>query len=293
VVKRYTVGADSRTTIWVDFEDARLASAEIAAVFESDGGRIVVERAMYASTPAQPFAAGTAAMGVAAPATRWIFAEGATGDYFDTFLLLANPGDQEATVQVRYLLPLGSSLLRTYAVAAHARRNVWVDLEHAALSNTAFAADVVSTNGVPIVAERVMWWPGGGSPTPWQEAHASAGATATAAHWITSDGECGGARNARTYLLVVNPGSDVVTFGARLFFDSGASEVRVFTVFPRARLDIDVGAHFPGADGRRFAAELTVLTPSTGTVVLERSTYWDGRAQGWAAGVNVRATPVP
>jgi hypothetical protein len=292
VVKQYVVDADSRKTIWVNLEDARLVSTEMAATFETDGGRVIVERAMYASTPGQPFAAGTAAMGATAPSTRWVFAEGATGDYFDTFLLLANPGDQEAEVQVSYLLPLGERLVRPYTVAPRARLSIWADYEDPVLSDTAFSADVVSANGVPIVAERVMWWPGPGAAS-WQEAHASAGATRAAAKWVTSDGECGGERRARTYLLVVNPAEAPVTVAVRLNFADSSSEVRSFDVPGRARLDIDVGARFPEADGRRFSAELAVADPSTGAIVVERSTYWDGRTQGWAAGVNVRATSVP
>jgi hypothetical protein len=293
VTRRYTVAADARLTIWTNVDDATLASTELAAIFESDGGRVVVERAMYSSTPSQPFAAGTAAMGVRAPSTRWLFAEGATGDYFDAFLLLANPGDQDASVRVRYLLPLGSSVVRSYLLPRRARLSLWVDLEDPALSNTPFGADIWSTNGVPIVAERAMWWPGRAADTPWHEAHASAGALAPAAHWVTSDGECGGQRQARTYLLVVNPGDEAVTLGVRLHFADGESDRHAFTVLPRARLDIDVGAQFPEADGRRFSADLRVIAPSTGAVVVERSTYWDGRVQGWAAGVNLRATAVP
>lgn len=293
VVREYVVQADARLTIWANVDDDRLASTEMAAIFESDGGRVVVERAMYASTPDQPFAAGTAAMGSTAPATRWLFAEGATGAFFDTFLLLANPDDEPATVQVRYMLPLGSTLVRSYTVGARARLSIWADLEDPALSDTPFAADVVSTNGVPIVAERVMWWPGAGSETPWYEAHVSGGAREAARHWLTSDGECGGERHARTYLLLANPGADAVTVTVQLQFDNGVSGARQFTLFPRARFDIDVGAQFPEADGRRFAADIAVLDPDAGAVVVERSTYWDGRQQGWAAGVNVRATIVP
>lgn len=294
VTKRYLVPADSRITIWANVDDERLAGTELAAAFESDGGRLVVERAMYASTPGQPFAAGAAAMGAPAPATRWLFAEGATGPTFDSFLLLANPGDRDAVVRVRYLLPLGSTVVKSHTVAGRSRISVWVDHEGAALADTAFGADVVSTNGVPVVVERVMWWPAAGSGgASWQEAHASGGATAPAAHWLTSDGECGGERGARTYLLVVNPGGEPVTMDVHLHFDDGESGSRAFTVLPRARLDIDVGTNFPEAEGRRFAADLAVTAPSMGGVVVERSTYWDGRTQAWAAGVNVRATPIP
>jgi hypothetical protein len=292
VVKQYVVDANTRRTIWVNLEDVRLAATEMAATFVTDGGRVVVERAMYASTPAQVFAAAATAMGATAPASRWMFAEGATGDYFDTFLLLANPGHQPAEVRVSYLLPTGEPLARLYTVAPRARLSIWVDYEDPVLADTAFAADVVSLNGVPIVAERVMWWPGPGAAS-WQEAHASVGATRAAPRWVTSDGECGGQRRARTYLLVMNPSETAATLTVQLHFSDGVSEPRRFDVPGRTRVNIDVAEHFREADGRRFAATLYVADPATQAVVVERSTYWDGRTQGWAAGVNLRATSVP
>jgi hypothetical protein len=77
VVKTYTVTARSRRTIWVDEEGPELAADDLAARIESNRP-ILVERAMYASTPGQPFAAGHAGAGIAAPALHWFFAEGAT-----------------------------------------------------------------------------------------------------------------------------------------------------------------------------------------------------------------------
>ena len=55
-----------------------------------NGVPIIVERAMYSSA-AGTFAAGHDSAGVTSPSLDWFFAEGATGGFFDTFLLLANP----------------------------------------------------------------------------------------------------------------------------------------------------------------------------------------------------------
>ena len=64
---------------------------------------VLVERAMYLSSPTQLFAAGHESAAVAAPATEWFLAEGATGDFFDLFVLIANP--QDTAAQVRGGLP--------------------------------------------------------------------------------------------------------------------------------------------------------------------------------------------
>ena len=74
----------------------------------TDGAPIVVERAMYVSLPGQSFAAGHNSAGVTAPATRWFLAEGATGTFFDLFVLIANPSAQAAEVDVEFLLTDGT-----------------------------------------------------------------------------------------------------------------------------------------------------------------------------------------
>jgi hypothetical protein len=255
---------------------------------------------MYASTAAQVFAAGHVAAGATTPSARWLFAEGATGNYFDAFLLIGNPGPAVADVRVRYLLPDTTTVVRDYRVEPRSRLSVWVDGEDASLRDTAFSVDLSSTNGVPVIAERAMWWPGPTAAT-WHEAHVSSGATFATTRWVTADGEVGGERNARTYLLLSNPASIAVDVQIRLFFRDSASPTRTFTVGSNARLNVDVAASFPEASGRRFGAEVVVVDPGesipplppTAGIVVERATYWDSRGQPWAAGVNLRATPVP
>ena len=46
----------------------------------------------------QPFGAGHDSAGVTAPATSWFLAEGATGPFFDLFMLIANPERRDAAI---------------------------------------------------------------------------------------------------------------------------------------------------------------------------------------------------
>ena len=66
--------------------------------------------ALYKSGAAGTFAAGHAGAGITTPQLEWFLAEGATGDYFDTFVLIANPGTTEAVADVTFLLPDGSTI---------------------------------------------------------------------------------------------------------------------------------------------------------------------------------------
>jgi hypothetical protein len=143
----YRVSAKSRFNIWVN-TIAGLSSTDVSAVFASTVP-IIVERAMYLTGGRRTFEAGHESAGIAASALTWYFAEGATGDYFDLFLLLANPNDTSASVSVQYLLPDGSSLRKAYVVEPRSRFNIWVDTEDERLRSTAVSALVTSTNSVP------------------------------------------------------------------------------------------------------------------------------------------------
>ena len=201
VTRSYAVAAGSRRTIWVNQEGAPLAAAEFAAVVRAQAP-VVVERAMYRDGPGQVFAAGTNAVGVTAPATRWLFAEGSTGTMFDTFVLAANPGDVPVQVQARFNLVTRDgrreTVLRTYDVAARSRLTLWLDAVDPRLAD----ADVVTTLEAtgPIVAERAMWWPG--PSTTWAEGHVEFGATEGATRFAVADGETDDASQTETFLLV-------------------------------------------------------------------------------------------
>ena len=107
---------------------------------------IVVERAMYLSRPDQPFAAGHSSAGVTAPATSWYLAEGATGGFFDLFILIANPGPTAAIVEARYLTAAGRTLTKSYVVAANSRRTIYVDAEQFPGEGAALSDAAVSTS---------------------------------------------------------------------------------------------------------------------------------------------------
>ena len=64
-------------------------------------------------------------------------------------------------------------MTQTYTVRAHSRFSVYVD-GIPGLESTAVATTLTSTNAVPIVAERAMYWPGGFFD--YYEGHSSAAA---------------------------------------------------------------------------------------------------------------------
>jgi hypothetical protein len=289
LVRQYTVNPRSRFTIWVDQEDPSLAEAEVSAIIRvTNGAPVIVERSMYLTRPGRVFDAGHESPGVTAPALEWFLAEGATGAYFDLFVLVANPDTSAAEVTVDYLLPSGSVLTRDYVVGPQSRFNIWVDVEDPALADTAVATRVRSTNGVPVIVERAMWWPG--DARTWHEGHNSTGATQAGTRWALADGEAGGSQATETYVLIANTSTFAGTASVTLVFEDGGTSSRDVPLPASSRTSIPVGLVFPEADGRRFGVVVDSVGAPAAAIVVERAMYSDAPGARWAAGSSVVGT---
>ena len=297
----HTLPPNSRTTIAVDGQGPELAHTDVSAVITATAP-IIVERAMYADRPGQPFAAGHDSAGVTAPALEWFLAEGATGPFFDLFVLVADPSPTPAAISVDYLLLGGGVLTKAYTVPANGRytESGWTTSRCQAgsgqrpLRNVAVSMKVRSTNGIPIIVERTMWWPGPElSSDFWYETHNSPGATATAFRWSIADGEVGAGRR-ETYVLIANTAPRPGTARVRLFFENGNTSGRLYTLPANSRTNVALGADFEeaAANGR-----MAVLVESLGAdpvpIVVEHATYASPGGITWASGTNALAVPVP
>jgi type 1 glutamine amidotransferase len=297
IEKGYDVPPNGRFTLHVD-DLPGLGEADVAAAFTATNGvPVIVERSMYLSRPEQTFAGGHASAGVTSLATRWFLAEGAGGTFFDTFVLIGNPNDSAASIRVSYLLPSGQVIERTHNVPAHGRTTLNFEQEAIELQNETASTIVESMNGVPIVVERAMWWRGGPAGPDWDEGHSSLATTETGVTWALADGEAGGARNTKTYILVAT-GEGVAVDSLRLTVipENGPALERVYTnlLTPTKRITFDVEAEFPQVTGLKFGAIVESLG-ANGTkmpLVVERAMYSDSQGLFWAAGSNVVATRV-
>jgi hypothetical protein len=296
IVRGYRLAPNSRTTIAVDAAGSELRSGDVSAVITASQP-IVVERAMYLSRPGEAFSAGLGSVGVTAPATRWILAEGATGPFFDTFILLLNPGDAVAECEVRYATTIGSVFVKPYTLAPHSRTTIWMDAEDVpgagrVLANVAAATTVVSTNDVPIVVERTMWWPDGA----WYEAHGAAGATVPARRWAVAGLEIGPPpRSADAYILVLNASATAGTVLVTLYPRDGLPVAKVFSIAPFARLNVRLRDDVAGAAAMAepFGAVVEAVGEHPIDIVVEQAVYWNAGGSVWAAGTNALGTPLP
>ncbi len=267
-------------TIYVDTQGPELAAANVSASITSNQP-ILAERAMYSSRPGQIFAAGHAGAGVTAPALKWYSPKALPESFFDLFLLIANPGTQNADVKVTYLLDEGQPVVKTYTANRQSRLTIGVDFEDPRLSNVSMGMIVESTNGQPIVVERAMWWP---SPD-WHEAHLVAGSTATGTRWAVAGVNAFSTANLvvteqETYILIANTSATAGTATLTLLTGGGTPIATTVPLKPNSRVSVPVGLTF-----NRTIGDTGVLVETDGVeVVVERATYSTYGGVPWAAG---------
>jgi len=269
---RFTVDAGS-------IPDLQGRSFGIEVQFAQPG---MAERAMYFGLDPL-WKGGHASAGVNAPAQTWFLAEGATGAFFETFVLVANPSSQAADVTMTFLLENGVSVTRTKQVPAGGRLTVNIEQEDPSLANAAVATSVRST--VPVVVERAQYWPW--TPDKWYESHGNTGSPIAWWHWGLAEGRIGGPEGYQTYILFANENSDAASVTIRFLRQGGPPVIKQLTVPPRSRFTLDVG-NFLGPDITEgaFGAEIR----SSQAITVERSMYANVNGLFWSIGTNAGAT---
>jgi hypothetical protein len=285
VTKTYTMAPRQRLTIDAGgVPELVNRSFGIEVTFTDPG---MAERAMYFGTGAL-WEAGHESAGAPAPATSWYLAEGASGTFFETFILVANPSSTAADITMTFLPEGGTPVTRTHQVPANGRLTVNVEYEDARLANQSAIGTRV-TSSVPVVVERSQYWPW--LPGQWYEAHNSFGQTETATHWGLAEGRVGGAGGHKTYLLLTNHDTATAADVAVKFLREGAAPVvKPFVIAPASRLTIDVGFPLvPEIVDGAFGAEIVSSLP----ISVERAVYWNANGTFWAAGTIAAATRLP
>jgi hypothetical protein len=245
----------------------------------------LAERAMYFGGPPL-WRAGHGAAGVTQPSASWFFAEGATGPYFETFILLSNPNDQPAEATVTFLPDTGLPVTINRTIRAMERITINIEADAPALANAAVATQVVATQ--PIVAERAQYWPY--TPDRWFEAHASAGVRAAGLDWGLAEGRVGGAEGYQTYVLLANPSTSPTDVTITFVRETGLAVTKTFTVNPTSRFNVSTGpgSLVPELIDERFGAIIHATSP----IMVERAMYWNAGGEVWSAGTNVTATRI-
>ena len=258
----YTVGGNSRLTIPVN-DLPRFRNATFAIVVTASQP-VFVERAMYWLG----FHGGHDATGVSSPSSTWWFAEGFTGNDFESYFLLANTAAVPVSATLTFFLDSGVVIPKTVQVQANSRYTFRAR-DYPDLTGVAFATRVTSTE--PIVAERAMYWGG------FVEGHATAGVTAETTKWAFAEGMAGvfGGVPYETFYLFLNATASPITITGSFYREDGYGTRQSYTVPANSRFTL-YGASVPHMVGQRFGAVFEGSAP----FIAERAVYWGAGRYG-------------
>jgi uncharacterized repeat protein (TIGR01451 family) len=291
VVKQILVPPFARVTVDAGDDAADLFGRGFGIVVEATQP-IVAERSMYfGSTASRFWSGGHSSAGVTEPTWRWFLPEGATGGFFDTWILVSNPQSVDAHVTLDYQLEHGSVVSVPKVVPAQRRLTISVAQETDERLHNASVSTRVSSD-VPIIVERSMYWGSTPDANPWSEGHNSFGMTETALRWAVGEGRVGGPLNFHTYLLLTNPQAAPAEVTVTYLRENGAAPVvKTYTVPATTRFNLDVNTMVPELQHESFGALIEVTNGVT--IAVERSMYWDANGIVWTGGTNAPGTKLP
>jgi hypothetical protein len=163
----YSVPGEGRRTVYVNAPEEVGAGKEVSVQLTCSE-TFLAERPMYfdyTGTGNWHWTGGHCVIGATASADTWFFAEGYTGDGFEEWLCIQNPGDSTANVAIYYFMEGGGLVVVPQApIAADSRYTVYVNGENQAGPGLSISAKVTSDR--PVIVERPMYfdffgWTGG------------------------------------------------------------------------------------------------------------------------------------
>jgi len=178
-----TIGPHSRYTVAAD-KLPGLDNCNFSTEINSDQP-VCAERAMYFDNNGRT--GGSDSIGATSPSETWYLSEGYTAESFDTWIPLQNPEDETATLKAIFMKPGGQKVEQVYNLAPMSRSTIHVD-SIPGLEATEVSTRLESTNGVPFIAERSMFFNYKGM---WDGGHNTTGVTAPSTSWYFPEGYTG------------------------------------------------------------------------------------------------------
>ena len=267
-VSGFAVGPRSRASFKVN--DILGGNLQASCMVEASSP-VVVERPMYfdyMGRGAHHWQGGHCVMGAAAPATKFLFAEGTTRSGFEEWITLQNPQDSPITVWAAYQFGpgQGEALQKSYDVEGNKRLTLFVPEEAGWEKDV--SVELTSDSG--FLAERPVYFDYSGAGAGyWQGGHCVIGATSAAPEWFFAEGYTG--EGFHEWLCLQNPADEqAVVEIDYLTQEEGALPARSVTVPPETRVTLFVNEHAGGA--LQLSCRLRVI--SGPPVVAERPMYF-------------------
>ncbi len=229
---------------------------------------IVAERAMYWNTAATGRLSAHTSIGAAHPAMEWYLAEGSTGSgeqgSFETWVLVENPNDYAASVDIVYQTPDGQFPGPSFELLPHTRAS-W---DTSLFVPAQFSVSTLVRANNPVVSERSVYWTSGGQPR--MSATDSIGVTSASTTWKLAEGSTGGDERGsfETWVLVQNPFTDAADVNITYMTPAGPVSGPDFNLPAQSRISLPVSATVSNE------WSVSTLVESNHPVVAERSMYW-------------------
>ncbi len=198
--------------------------------------------------------------------STWYLAEGSTDGGMETWVLVQNPGDTDAVVDIGF--QTGQGLVdgpRGDVIPPNSRRSYNVG----SYVTTYDVSTMITASSGTIVCERAVYGP----DRAW--GHDSIGVTSPSSTWYLAEGATDG--GFETWVLVQNPNPVPVTVDLSLQTEKGLSapgELQDIPIPANSRRTFDIGLY-----AVTYQVSTTVVSTGGG-VVCERAMYGNGRQWG-------------
>ena len=219
---------------------------------------VIAERSVYWNNRN----GGHDSVGVTEPSKTWYLAEGTTGEGFETWVPVMNPGSKDARVTLTYMTDRGRVQGPTVTIKAGTRQAFHV----ADTVPDTWSVSTRVTSDQPVVVERSVYWNGR------IEGHESVGVTAPSQTWYLPEG-CTGP-GFETWVLVQNPGDKPATVTLDYMTPGGAVKG------PSVKLPANSRKTFFVADTVPGEWQVSTTVSADVPVIAERSMYGEGRVWG-------------
>ncbi|MHB8895920.1 MAG: DUF5719 family protein, partial [Candidatus Geothermincolia bacterium] len=214
---------------------------------------VVAERAMFGNNGAWAHDS----IGVSSLQKNWYLAEGCTAMGFETWVLVQNPNDKPAKVNLTYMTSTGAKTGPSETIAARSRKT----FEVAKTVPNEYNVSTQVTSDQPVVAERAMY----GNNRSW--AHDSVGVSAPGDTWYLAEG-CT-LREFETWILVQNPNPTPAAVTITYMTPSGAQDG------PSEYIPANSRKSFNIADAVNLCSDVSTKVTSDSNIVVERAMYGD------------------
>ena len=245
--------------------------------------QIVAERPMYFNYAG--WTGGSNTLGAAKPSHTCYFAEGYTGQGFEEYICILNPGDYDADLTLRFQTQEAGEIVKSgLRVPAHSRQTFRAN----DLLGGSYQTSLKVESSQAIVAERPMYfsYDSTTSAGSWTGGHVVMGAASLSKSYYFAEGTT--RPGFEEYLTLQNPSSAAIQVDATYLLGNGQGSAitRSCLVGARSRLTVFV----PGEIG--WGKEVSVKLSSSSEFLAERPMYFS-YGGAWSGGSCVIGAPGP